>query len=242
MGYKPVENEIFHIHTKRCKHASDEEDYKYVEAAIGLGANRIVFTDHVPFPGDPFLNRMDYSELDEYISSMKALKQKYFNNIEVLCGLEIEFLPDYIDYYKKLKSSGNFDLLIIGQHFFQHAPGVYSISDKDKTFEFEGQCEAMAQGIQTGLFDVIAHPDRSFRASLTLGEREQAAAMKIIDAAEKCQINRPYFEQNMSSKLLNGFYKEEFWNMLPEYFGIITGLDAHSTQDLIYRWINRYKF
>jgi len=73
--YKPTDREIFHVHTKRCKHASDEEDYLYVESAIRLNADRIVFTDHVPFPGNPFGFRMDMEELPGYISSMKALKK-----------------------------------------------------------------------------------------------------------------------------------------------------------------------
>lgn len=53
-------NYIFHVHTRRCKHASDDNNEKYIQRALQLGANKIVYTDHVPFPGDPFTNRMDY--------------------------------------------------------------------------------------------------------------------------------------------------------------------------------------
>ena len=53
--YQPIENEIFHVHTWRCGHAGEEQDYEYVEKAIALGVKRIVFTDHCPFPGDFFL-------------------------------------------------------------------------------------------------------------------------------------------------------------------------------------------
>ncbi len=37
-NYKPLDKEIFHVHTNRCKHASDETDVDYVEKAICLGA------------------------------------------------------------------------------------------------------------------------------------------------------------------------------------------------------------
>ena len=50
---------IFHIHTSRCKHASDESDEEYVKTALTLGAETITFTDHSPFLGNPFGNRMD---------------------------------------------------------------------------------------------------------------------------------------------------------------------------------------
>lgn len=68
-------NYIFHVHTRRCKHASDENDEEYIRRALQLGANEIVYTDHAPFPGDPFTNRMDYGELEEYIDSIHALKK-----------------------------------------------------------------------------------------------------------------------------------------------------------------------
>lgn len=90
--YRPVRRELFHVHTRRCKHAEEIDDEVYVKRAIELGAARIVFTDHTPFPGNPFRNRMDYEELPEYVATLKGLKQKYQNQIEILCGLEVEYL------------------------------------------------------------------------------------------------------------------------------------------------------
>ena len=37
---------LFHMHTYHCGHASSEPDIAYIEKAIALGAERIVFTDH----------------------------------------------------------------------------------------------------------------------------------------------------------------------------------------------------
>ena len=34
-------NYIFHVHTRRCKHASDENNEKYIQRALQLGANEI---------------------------------------------------------------------------------------------------------------------------------------------------------------------------------------------------------
>lgn len=39
--YKPIQNEVFHVHTWRCKHAGDECDREYVDRAVMLGADRI---------------------------------------------------------------------------------------------------------------------------------------------------------------------------------------------------------
>ena len=75
--------EIFHVHTYRCKHASDESDEKLIQCAISLGAEKIVFTDHVPFPENLFRNRMEIEEIGEYLETLSALKEKYQNQIEI---------------------------------------------------------------------------------------------------------------------------------------------------------------
>ena len=67
--------DFFHVHTRRCKHGSEETDEILVKKAISLGAKRITFTDHVPFPENPFGNRMDFEELEEYLDSLEKLKK-----------------------------------------------------------------------------------------------------------------------------------------------------------------------
>jgi len=70
-----MQNEsVFHVHTYRCGHASDELEPEYIVRAIELGAREIVFTDHAPFPGDPFWNRMSIDELQDYLTYTKELK------------------------------------------------------------------------------------------------------------------------------------------------------------------------
>lgn len=54
---------LFHVHTFRCGHAENVPDTAYIERAIELGASDIWFSDHAPFPGDPFRNRMKYDDL-----------------------------------------------------------------------------------------------------------------------------------------------------------------------------------
>ena len=56
---------IFHVHTFRCKHGSEELDEDYIKTALSLGAQKITFTEHCPFPGNPFRKRMDLDQLPE---------------------------------------------------------------------------------------------------------------------------------------------------------------------------------
>lgn len=233
--------EIFHVHTSRCKHASADEDYEYVEAAMKLGAKRIVFTDHSPFPNNPFTNRMDIEQLPEYIDSMKKLKKEYVKGIEVLAGLEMEYLPSFQKFYKEmyaLYQAKDLDLLILGQHFFEKEDGSYSFLDEDKTEEYKGLSKAMIEGTDTGIFQVIAHPDRVFRNYKGNVSEQINAFYNIIHAAMK---NNLALEKNYSSMRREGQYNEHFW-IRAASTNVIKGYDAHSVKEMLELWKEHYGF
>ena len=110
-------NDIFHVHTYRCKHAGYDPDEAYVEKAIDLGARSLTFTDHAPFPGDPFDSRMEISQLPEYLDSLISLREKYKTHIRIGIGLEIEYIPGFEDYYRELYENEKLDFMMLGQHF-----------------------------------------------------------------------------------------------------------------------------
>ena len=230
--YKPIQKEIFHVHTRRCKHAGEEQDYEYVEKAIDLGASRIVFTDHCPFPENPFRSRMEMEQLPEYLSSMRRLKKEYASRIEVLAGLEVEYLPSFEKYYKELKGSGEFDLLMLGQHMYEHENGTWSFMDEDKTDEYVGLCKAMVEGMRTGLFDIIAHPDRAFKRHKSWNPDMTCASRKVITEAIKHGL---WLEKNYSSMQHEFQYWEEFWNMDTRKHPLY-GYDAHSVAEMESIW------
>lgn len=230
---------LFHIHTYRCKHASEELDEDYVKTAISLGATSITFTDHTPFPFNPLGNRMDIEELDEYISSLKSLKEKYSNQIDIKIGLEVEYLPEFLSYYKELKSKGL--ILVLGQHFYCHEDGEFSFTDDreyNKKNEHKGCGKAIIEGIKTGLFDVVVHPDRIFRRLKTWNTDTENVAKSIISVASENSVS---FEINLSSyknfieKKDKTYWKNEFWDLVKNSnlpTKLILGLDAHSTEEM----------
>lgn len=85
-----MEKTNFHTHTSRCLHAGGT-DVEYIEAAIENNIKILGFSDHAPYPDNRFGLRMQYNELDEYLQTMKKLKNKYLNQIEIRIGLEIEY-------------------------------------------------------------------------------------------------------------------------------------------------------
>lgn len=78
----------------------------------------MAYTDHCPEKNEidkrPNI-RMKYNQRLEYLESIKELKEKYADKIEIQSGYEVEYLPGEEDNLKELKNET--DKLILGQHF-----------------------------------------------------------------------------------------------------------------------------
>lgn len=225
--------EIFHVHTWRCGHAGEEREEAYIKEAVRLGAKQITFTDHAPFPGDFFSGRMEMDQLKVYKETLWELRERYQGVIRVRIGLEAEYLPKFTEYYKQLKEDEQIEFLMLGQHFYEMEPGVYSFSGYRKEGEnrANGIMRAQLSGIESGFFSCVAHPDRGYRY-LKKGECADFSLTKeVIAAAKTRQIP---FEKNLSSMERNWFYEELFWNLCDQDY--IVGLDAHSVTEMRERY------
>ncbi len=67
---------------------------------------------------------------------------------------------------------------------FEHEDGTWSFMDEDKTDEYVGLCKAMVAGARTGLFDVIAHPNRAFRRCKDWNPDMMRASREVITEAK----------------------------------------------------------
>jgi histidinol-phosphatase (PHP family) len=225
---------LFHVHSWRCGHAENIPDQAYVDQAIALGADSIVFTDHAPFPGNPFRNRMDYEQLPEYIDTLSSLKSMYEKWITVQLGLEIEYLPSFDVYYKELLENEKIDIFLLGQHHFEISPQYYSFEkdfSQNKTERAFGMMKAQIDGVNSGYFRAIAHPDRCLRDLKGWNSDIERQSKRLIKAAID---NKVLLEHNYSSMKRKREYWQEFWRLVPPDAGTITGCDAHFVKDLCF--------
>lgn len=232
LGNKP----LFHVHTYRCGHAEKIPDEGYVFRALELGATDLWFSDHAPFPGDPFRSRMLFAQLDEYVATLRALQEKYEGRLRIHIGLEAEYLPTFgaCEYYHNLKADHGIEFLLLGQHFAEASASQYSFTmDKEwrANFEHEALGKAIIQGISSGSFDFVAHPDRIFMRHKAWDSSAAQVAQNIIQTAAEYQIP---LEQNEASKRRKWAYWEEFWDLAfaDSDTRTIHGLDAHSLKEL----------
>lgn len=217
----------FHIHTARCGHAAPDPAQAYIQTALELGLKSITFTDHTSFPGDQFCGRMKMAELNDYEKELRELQQKYADRIKISVGLEVEWMPEFTSFYQELHD--RFDLLILGQHHTSLPGGHYTFQPEvPKEDAYNRLIETIPQAIETGLFSVVAHPDRKFHYDKQWTKHDSEVRNEIFVVAD---YHRVMLERN-GALLEDGRNHGKFWTDLPETVGLIYGLDAHSPEDI----------
>ena len=111
----------YHMHTPLCKHAAGPME-AYVERGIELGLQEIGFADHNPLPGGRSANvRMAEAELDYYVERVTELRFRYRGKIDVMLGLEIDYIQGLEDYVAEQIAAHPWDYVIGSIHFLDNA-------------------------------------------------------------------------------------------------------------------------
>ena len=148
-----------HNHTTRCNHAVGTVD-EYVQQAIKLGIDIYGFSEHAPMDFDPKY-RLDFKEMDDYVSDILRAKETYKNDISILLGYEVDWLQGHMS--DKILNA-NVDYLIGSVHFidkwsFDNPEFIGGWKDKDIDEIWKAYFEATEAMVTSGKFDVVGHLD-----------------------------------------------------------------------------------
>ncbi|MBQ3145224.1 MAG: histidinol-phosphatase [Clostridia bacterium] len=249
----------YHQHTYRCKHADmDMKDEDYVKEYIKMGFEKIAFTDHCPQKNkiDKRTHmRMEYQEKDEYLKSIKELKEKYNDKIQIETGYEIEYIPGDEENLMELKKEAN--VIILGQHFIYDDNGNLKIFDKGQNFtdrELIRYAEYLDKAMELNIPDIIAHPDVFMNVRENFGEIDAKVSNMICKSAEKYNIpleinmakifNSVFYDDNkfkilpideQREKLSKVRYpRREFWEIAKNYnIRVLYGIDSHHKEQIL---------
>ncbi len=214
-----MQNFNYHQHTYRCGHADlNMTDEGYVQQYVKMGFKKIAFTDHCPEKNeiDKRQNmRMKYSERNEYLESIRKLRDKYSDKIKIESGYEVEYLPGEENNLKELKEK--VDKIILGQHF------IYDDDNNLKIIDFNGiikltdndiikYANYINKSMEIGIPNIIAHPDLFMLARDGFGEIEKKATNIICKSAEKYNIA---LEINLNNIFKIVYYENKKLNILP---------------------------
>ncbi len=169
----------------------------YVERGIELGLREIGFACHNPLPrglgGDV---RMKESELDYYVRRVTDLQFHYRGKIDVLLGLEMDYVEGLEDYLARQASAYPWDYLIGSIHYLDTKCKLCAWS-RSLPFDAEEQYiryfTLLRKLTSSGLYDIVSHfdvPKRSGRIPGPRGREEMQRALEEIARANLClEIN-----------------------------------------------------
>lgn len=163
-----------HTHTHFCDGKNPPEEY--VIQAIEMGFHALGFSGHAPVP---FENHFAIKEekLEEYFESIRDLKLKYKDSIQILLALEIDYIPGITKQFSEFKNQGNLDYVIGGVHLIKNQnqeelwfidgplqekydDGLKSVFKGHARKGVEAYYNQLIEMIATQQPDIIAHLDK----------------------------------------------------------------------------------
>ncbi len=128
----------YHCHSRFDDGHGELEEY--VRAALGKGLDVLGFSAHapVPFPCDW---TMPAALLPEYLETVKRLQREFRGRIEILLGLEVDYIPGIISPASQSIQALGLDFTIGSVHFLGSlkSGGLWSV---------DGPVEELVQGLE----------------------------------------------------------------------------------------------
>lgn len=107
--------QLFNLHTHSNFSDGKTSAEEVVTEAINQGLKILGFSDHSPVP---FTNSFAIKNEDvhNYIATIKSLKEKYKDKIDIYCSMEMDFIPGIVKDFKKTKEELGLDYMIGSVH------------------------------------------------------------------------------------------------------------------------------
>ena len=165
----------FNLHTHSIFSDGKSTPEEVVLEAINQGMKVLGFSDHSPVPFEnSFAIKND--NVQNYISTIKSLKEKYKEQIDIYCSMEMDFIPGIVKDFKKTKEVLGLDYMIGSVHLVgndvnklwfidgskieTYDEGLFNYYDGNikkgvKTFFYQYN-----EMIETEEFDIVGHFDK----------------------------------------------------------------------------------
>ena len=233
----------YHTHTTRCGHAEGTEE-EYILTALRCGYKVLGFSDHTPWayatPGFVSRIRMLPSQLDDYVLTLRGLREKYADKLHIRIGLEAEYFPAYLGWLREEMERLDIEYLILGCHYDttdEQDARASRFGGSTSTAHGRRYAEQVVEALETGLYRYLAHPDLFLNRVTAFDADAEKACRDICAAAARLDIPLEY---NMAGLTLQdrpdgslGYTRDEFWRIAAEYpVKAIVGCDAHAPSEL----------
>ena len=231
----------YHIHTRRCGHATGEPaEFLAVARARGLG--EIGFAEHIPQYFLPAARRnpglaMAAEELEAYVAEILALSHES-REITVRLGIEADYVPGYEEVLAAILGRYPFDYVLGSIHYldgwgFDNPAEIGGYAGRDIDLFYRNYCRTLKRMVSTGLFDVVAHPDLpkkfGYRPRGDIASLYEETVSAIAAAGVAVEVNTAGLRQPAGE-----IYPAPIFLELCYRYGVpvTLGSDAHRPEDV----------
>lgn len=214
----------YHSHSRWCGHGEGEIE-EYVLAAIKAGIKEFALCEHLP-DDHGFGKRMSWEQLPHYIKELERIEAKYRGQLRLIRCFEAEYRPKEFDRLKQLKAEYQIPLWILGQHDSGDRKINY-YAMKDKRADLLRYTADVLEGLDTGFFQILAHPDL---VAVNFAEIDELFLDCMEQIFRKCIERNVYVEINANGLRNHKAYPSlPVWQLAKKYpeLKIIVSSDAH---------------
>lgn len=223
-----------HNHTTFCRHASGSME-SYLKRAHELGIDVFGFSCHAPMRFDEEY-RMSFDELNIYCKNIRTLADSA--PLEVLCGLEVDYILGREELLDEVVKNAPVDYLIGSVHFldewgFDNPRFVAEYAKRDLVQCWSNYLNSIIAMASSGIFQIVGHIDllKVFGHSMPceVGSKLTQTLDCIADMGLVIELNsagwrKPICEAYPSEAILKEAYKRN----IPITFGS----DSHAIEHI----------
>jgi histidinol-phosphatase (PHP family) len=236
----------YHVHERHSRDAASAGIPEYIAAAEARGVTEIAFTTHLITIGPDTDISIREDEIPEYIEEIRSAQES--TKVRLLTGLEVDYFPGEERHLELILNGHDLDYILGSTHYINgvdigsrtQAEGYFA--DRPVKRAADEYYTVWRRAIESGLFDVMAHPDYWRKYLHFYGKTAPWGdfGSKVFEALEAAADNGVGIEVNTAGERAGTghFYPLQEFLVAAHEVGIKTvtvGSDSHTAGTLGYR-------
>lgn len=188
----------FHVHERHSGDAKEATVETYCLAAETRGIDEIGFATHLIIAGPETRYGISPELIPEYFKEIESAQVS--TRVKLRIGLEVDYFPDEVRLLDSLLDEYPYDFILGSIHYV----GGYDIGSRGGFASFiagrrieealDTYYEYWREAVESGLFDVMAHPDYFRRPMRVISEtlpcfnEYGSAVFRAIDSLKNCGV------------------------------------------------------
>ena len=187
----------FNLHTHSIYSDGKSTPREHVEEAVRQGLTKLGFSEHGPLPFETTF-AVKAERMPEYVAEIAQLKEEFKDQIEILCGLETDFVSGVSEPFASTKEKYHLDYLIGGVHLVGQ-----SVNPEELWFIDGPKWEIYDEGLQKFFGgDIRKGVKRFFEQTNEMIEHEEFDIIAHFDKIKMHNRNRFFTEDEGWYKIL----------------------------------------